>query len=827
MTIRHLALWSCLSLCVLFPHYRTFAHPHGTPVRGSIVLDQESRFSRNKGGYGYIASSEAEAVANMSFACTQQNQNYYFQCFSHGLRLPESWFDTYTPQYLQPIVLQRLREHMVEKIIHERAALSTTRGNWPTSLPSACMSPSSGYDGGKSTSPAESGRLLALHNSLPTTIYSPVQLTALGTALAEAKKSNDPVKVARAERNLDRANKFNSSVNSLSSGNIVRALTLHDQLSQAKKWFCAQTTDNHRNTCIDLTNQTDRIKDSYPILFQGSSSDVDARLGAIRNTLYDVLGAKSGSGSEAQRRAAGKAAYNSHTRFRSYNLDYDSFAFQNFEAAMSQAVKEAKDASNKPEGDRSGKERRLAQAFAGLDQGLATLKDNYKRDIESSGLSNICSLTLNDFFTKYPNVVRQAMADSPRDQQALMKLVYCQSGHSRSLDMTPQCHGVTSTNTADARVVSVNRQAATYPFFSATKYSITYPNTPVNAAPTLRMSVDFPTSIRPRDKFNEYLAQMQKNVNDFYNCSADTLKDASGARVSHIGPITTGFFAFGNGEVADPDNQETVQRKCPPHPGMPKVNFEITFVPKFLCTPSDKHDCQKNDSIPEPKMVVHQCYNAELKKHATDCAKVREHALKECGKRVKQVVATGMSNANADAVEFDDYLTNAIYPLSAQTMSVSFWTQNHCAERKITTPVRQVSECASISDDCDKDACMAQALCRMPQIKIGTRTCWTEDTMAKYCDGRLRTDGQPHPAKPAGHPDFNRQDAGNLTPSTTLTTFVHEIGHAMSTDDEYQDSRYPFLPQGEHDSIWNSGGGDDGRIYPRHINKILEPGSCP
>jgi hypothetical protein len=79
---------------------------------------------------------------------------------------------------------------------------------------------------------------------------------------------------------------------------------------------------------------------------------------------------------------------------------------------------------------------------------------------------------------------------------------------------------------------------------------------------------------------------------------------------------------------------------------------------------------------------------------------------------------------------------------------------------------------------------------------------------------------------PAVDGRYDRENADNYTLNSRSGTVIHEMAHALGLPDEYQDPAYPFLPQGEHDSIMNASNHPQASFKSRHIKRLLEPLSC-
>ncbi|MEK6623961.1 MAG: hypothetical protein AABY86_03275, partial [Bdellovibrionota bacterium] len=72
----------------------------------------------------------------------------------------------------------------------------------------------------------------------------------------------------------------------------------------------------------------------------------------------------------------------------------------------------------------------------------------------------------------------------------------------------------------------------------------------------------------------------------------------------------------------------------------------------------------------------------------------------------------------------------------------------------------------------------------------------------------------------------NRADSGNYVLSEGFGTVRHEVLHLMGLPDEYRSEEKPFSQLGEHNSIMNNSNDLESRIYPRHLDTILDVANC-
>ncbi|MBI3541952.1 MAG: hypothetical protein HY075_01575 [Deltaproteobacteria bacterium] len=65
-------------------------------------------------------------------------------------------------------------------------------------------------------------------------------------------------------------------------------------------------------------------------------------------------------------------------------------------------------------------------------------------------------------------------------------------------------------------------------------------------------------------------------------------------------------------------------------------------------------------------------------------------------------------------------------------------------------------------------------------------------------------------------------DSGNWHPGVDDQTVQHELAHGMGLPDEYVADYYPMNNVGENNSMMVGGQ----TLYPRHLEKILDPTRC-
>jgi len=208
---------------------------------------------------------------------------------------------------------------------------------------------------------------------------------------------------------------------------------------------------------------------------------------------------------------------------------------------------------------------------------------------------------------------------------------------------------------------------------------------------------------------------------------------------------------------------------CPPDPRMarPPVRFRIAVV--------------RTPPAPETPPVVrlHACYRAELSSpDNVDCDKARGYALKQCVESIQLWQRAGkIGGSSRYALPMDEFLTSIAAEGPGAGAAGS------------APPAEPPPDFLGMSAEQVQDHCEAK--------------------------NPVATDGR-----------YDRANAANYTLNSPAGTVIHEMAHALGAPDEYQDPSYPFLPQGEHDSIMNAPGQLQASLKPRHLQRFLEPLSC-
>ncbi len=751
------------------------------------------------GGYGFVASSEAEANTYLNFGCSAPEVALHL-CNYYGTSIPEP--SRVLTDVGRALVLQRVREAAFERLILDRAAANRDRSaSWPASTAMSCINP-----GGTVRPP-----LANLYRALPAEQPSNEEVgDPLGNAASRLRISGNypPISILA---------KFRAAGNVLGSGNMVRALLFYDQLNEVQRTRCTTAAQRAGSECVDVANQESRLERSYPAVL---GTGVDRT--AIKNALYDVLGAR-GSGTDAQRRARGRTRYS--TGVEGWDLgELEKAIADNLGAGVTGDT-----------GASTAVNGRLRTARDSLSTQVTALRDTYTAGLDAKA-TQVCGRSLEDFIRNDSNVVRQVFADATVQERGLMRAVLCENKFATAHRTDGfSCYGVThATGSGGERVTRVARNDSGFPFSSGTFYEIVTPPTPPGGASTVRMTLKVQSSL-PAAEADALRERMRTAAQNFFNCQ-------TGGGTPPVTSLNVGtppaFAAHGMPSVA----------ACPPNGAAmqtPPMQFEIGFVAAPRPTAAERtqiSNCEQNTVASAqtwsrcasllPRISIHRCYNADLPAgSATDCAAAKSYKIGLCTRTVDMRRRAGAgSTANAYwGGNIDEYLDNVSQPSPDPVPSPS---PNPARDAAVATAT---TACAALGgDDCAQARCRAGRLTARPPIH-----CFTDRQRDDLCENRVDRDTLvPNPpvgadgrgkstSPPEGDASYNREDSGNYTANTDTPTVLHEVGHLVALPDEYLDPSYAFSPPGEHDSMMN-GSGPNARFYPRHLQQILQPSiSCP
>ncbi len=707
----------------------------------------------------------------------------------------------------------------MEKLILERAAANRNRSSaWPPSASLSCL-------------PGNTPDIGALYRNLPA--EQPTDNMITNPYYDEVTRLN-AIGYPDAMRTLQ---KFRAVGNTLTSGNLVRALLFSDQIDEWQQTECATAAQQAASRCVDLDNQESRLNRSYPALF---GPGVDRA--PLRSAVQEVLAARvtgNDTGVASVRTARGRARYQAGLE----NTDLSELEKEVADNLSAAQLGDPAEAGVVME--------RLRAARTGLNTAITSVRDGYVASLDASA-ARVCSKSLEDFIREDSNVVRQALADSSEPERGLMRAVLCESNFAtaNTHDRT-SCYGVNfTTGSGGERVTRVGRARSGFPYGSNNAYEIVTPPNPPGGPSTVRMTLkmvsnipeeDTPedTSVTPpipaRPGARTLRARMQQTAQNFFNCQ-------TGGGTPPVTSLNVGT------PPAFPVEGMPAVASCPPGGASmrtPPVQFEIGFAsaPAMTDVQSKAAAACRDNTIPSadtwttcsplvPRVTLHRCYNADLPAASrSDCRAIREFRVGQCVETVDMRRRAG-AGSTGDArwgSDMDDYLENVSRPTPDPEPPAA------------ADPTRDaaVSACATEADECARARCVAGTMRERPPIH-----CFTDEMRADFCEGRVnretlepnlplapdagaggRSRGVPLP--PEGDARFNRQNSSNYTETTDAPTVIHEVGHLLGLGDEYLDPKRSFSPPGEHDSMMNRSG-PGSRFYPRHLQQILEPAStCP
>ena len=460
------------------------------------------------------------------------------------------------PQRLQGVVsddaavLQSLRDRVFEYLTYETAALNPAQRPVPISVP-ACVRPNS------------AGPLMV--SLLPT--HAPTDL--------EVGATQNPI--------LVRLMKFRGVWAQTRPFSAIFAVVFDDLLKSRETFMC-NCDPKLESNCLDARYSRLRLKGTFSFLFE--SAKAESAKASIRTALINVLGAESAfqsGNASADVVALGTAAYSQMTSV------VNSMTFQDgLEKAILHGMELSAPAN-------------LRQALKDL---LSVGQDLWKQKRSSllAETDAICSLTLPDIATRYPNVVRQVLLDTSTSEAQTIRASMCSVQEFKDQLRKISCAGVTGGPLPGPIAVQVNRRASEFPFASINMLSLTQPTAADPVVLHLRVHFNFDSDISA-DEVTQTLTRWQSNANTWYSCQVGA------------GPA----FSFDNnylGQSTSPPFTYT----CPAGYSMKDVGsigFDIQYTADSQPVPADG-----------PQVAVHRCYRMEIK--SSDCAQVRDFAVQSC-----------------------------------------------------------------------------------------------------------------------------------------------------------------------------------------------------
>jgi hypothetical protein len=537
------------ALAALFISAFSFAHPgHDlrAPVRPTDLLDH---WGATRGGYGFVGPSEAESYWLLGLRCDPE-AGVPLKCLDEFRGVsPETEY--LAEEVLRQLLLERIRASAYEYLALQFAQLTGSRNR--DFAPPACL--------------AHLNRLKGLFASLP--VKSPAE--------AELKKMSPQRRELLA--------KFSAVGGTLSEGNMLRSLIYHDHLQEAFRKRCVPEASEP--ICVEVPNQLQRLKDSIPVLFHGRPERAEARLAELRDSVHQVLGARA-PGAKADRRAAGKAVYESF-----FSNIFNPSAGINLEKTLAERVDEAR---LQDPGTAAEVNRALADSVSMLIDNLRRLRSDFALQLRMS-VDAICKEGLASLTEIAPNIVRQTMLDLKGSDRKVAKALLCRQGLMDRMAIGIQCQGFTSEKTPEGEVFRISQRRSHFPYGATVNYRLLQP--PGGAAPRVELTVNVSSDL-PAEELARTLESWGQKVSGWFNCQ-------SGAAATEVG-------------------------KCPPFAEMPKP--PMRFAVRFQSVPAD--------SKAEPLVKLSRCVRAELPADKrSDCKAAREFGLTSAWKPFSCARASG------------------------------------------------------------------------------------------------------------------------------------------------------------------------------------------
>jgi hypothetical protein len=172
------------------------------------------------------------------------------------------------------------------------------------------------------------------------------------------------------------------------------------------------------------------------------------------------------------------------------------------------------------------------------------------------------------------------------------------------------CEGLSGGPIPGSTPLSVNRKSYDWPYAADNVYSIAKPTAPPDApyevSLTVNMVADPKMDPEKRKELLSKIGDWEKKTEEFFNCQ-------SGASSKYV--PSSSWFGF----------LPWVGNACPPDSSMkrsPGLKFSIKLRPT------------DDNNAPEPRVNLHECYNADMvKDEREDCDKIKTHQINRCIER--------------------------------------------------------------------------------------------------------------------------------------------------------------------------------------------------
>ncbi len=485
-------------------------------------------FGATHGGYGFIASSEAEGSAHLAFGCTAEEVSGYWSDYCRARGSSRSTRSTDLSRFVtdtaRPLLAARLREQTYEYLGIQHWAAQRWTG--PALSRPECLP-------GTSTLPEDLARL---PDSPPLDLEIQAAVDPRRTLLGKARAA---------------------SLQYLPT-NLLRALALGDQLDNAAQRFqCASAPSNPPPRCIDLRNHLARLKSAYPVLWGQTSAQFVLerdefgpleRVVPLRETLHRLIGAEGAppGASVDEITARGRGLYEAATR------SIDARSLPGLERRIQDAARAATE---------TGAPAPLRAAFDGAYGATRELRTDYRGDVRA-GVNLLCDEIfggLGGLVISYPNVVRQALIEMNEEERSLARAVLCSSSVFERTRPLRQCQGVSGGPLPGSSPVKVDRVTYSWPYQASEGYTIRRPRPEDAIEIDLNVNVLADSGLDAAE-VSSTLAAWQRRAEDWYNCNAEA--------AAAYTPVSG-----------------TYSHSCPPSPSMrraPPVRFRIRATPVEL-----------------------------------------------------------------------------------------------------------------------------------------------------------------------------------------------------------------------------------------------------
>lgn len=466
-----------------------FAHESARPATTAGGVGHPE-FTGVHGGYGYLASSEAEGDSVLTFGCSEEDRRNYVSRACPTPLPPGADPEAALSSTAEATVTGLLQEQVAEYMVMQAGATTDTR---PVGLEfGTCIEPGSG-----------TGRL---QGALPTR-------AGLGTAPASAT-----------------ARKFASVANQFQRDNLARALMMSDQLERRVQVSCSTEVQRaaNRGLCTNLQNMLMRIDTAYPSLFGFRSRAVDGLSGGasgmpgtelFRDAVKRLIGTHGADGSSAEARLQrGSGFYES-----AMNASSDVNALPGLERRFISAEDEAAS---------TGAPASLRSAQTALNDAAEQLNREYLARVRADA-RGLCGLDLRRMAVVYPNVVRQMLLDLPAERRALVQAVLCRmTGALARTQFLEQCDGVSlAPDTPGRRELRVSRTMWDFPYSSQNNFTLSRPFSPPAAPYEVVLDVNIAADPDVTGDLDALAAQWGQRAVGYFNCQsgqAPTYAPASG-----------------------------------------------------------------------------------------------------------------------------------------------------------------------------------------------------------------------------------------------------------------------------------------------------------